>query len=49
MRARSIYDKEGNSYRYQRHIKRERELEDKKASDKKWDKIYASSSPKKPS
>lgn len=47
MRARSAYDKEGNSYRYQREVKRVKEAEDKKASAKIWNKIYASSSPKK--
>ena len=40
MRARSTYDKEGNSYRYQRAIKEEKNKEEVKASNKKWDNIY---------
>jgi len=40
MRARSIHDKESNSYRYQRAEKRRREQEEKQASNRIWNKIY---------
>lgn len=40
MRASSIYDKEGNSYRYQRAEKRRQEQEEKQASGRIWMKIY---------
>ena len=61
MRAQSIHDRavaSRNSYRYCRAIKETQDAQEKKASDRKWDKIYkdigikhdekAQSEPKKP-
>jgi hypothetical protein len=51
MRARSTHDKDGNSYRYQRAIKKDEEEREKRARIEKWDRIYdqACSSSKKQS
>ena len=40
MRANSIYDRDGNSYRYARQEHRQKELEERAAQDKKWDDLY---------
>jgi hypothetical protein len=40
MRAQSIYDRDGNSYRYARQEKRLKDLEEQTAQSKKWDDIY---------
>jgi hypothetical protein len=40
MRSTSAHDREGNNYRYHRHINREKELEERKALAKKWDDYY---------
>ena len=40
MRANSIYDREGNSYRYARHEHRQKQLEERAAQSKKWDDLY---------
>ncbi len=40
MRARNIYDRDGNSYRYQRVMRSYRAKEEKIAQEKKWADIY---------
>ncbi len=40
MRAQGIYDRDGNSYRYCRAVKRTEEVQEREASGHKWDKIY---------
>lgn len=40
MRAQSIYDREGNSYRYYRQVHRIKEIEERVAQDKKWCDLY---------
>ena len=45
MRAQSIYDRSGNSYRYQRALADEREEKERIARGKKWDDIYRKTLP----
>ena len=40
MRAHSIYDREGNSYRYARREHNAKELEERVAMSEKWDDLY---------
>jgi Asp-tRNA(Asn)/Glu-tRNA(Gln) amidotransferase B subunit len=46
MRAQSIYDREGNSYRYARQEKRIKEMAEREAQTKRWDDIYQKALPK---
>jgi len=45
MRAQSIYDREGNSYRYARAEQRQKELEERVAQQEKWNDIYKKTLP----
>ena len=40
MRANSAYDRDGNSYRYHRHIRLTQELEERLRQEQKWTDIY---------
>ena len=40
MRANSIYDRDGNSYRYARQEHRQKELVEREAQSRKWDDLY---------
>ena len=45
MRAQSIYDRTGNSYRFQRALAADREEKERAARGKKWDDIYRKALP----
>ena len=40
MRAQSIYDRDGNSYRYYRAVQRIEEIAERRAQSEKWDDLY---------
>ena len=40
MRAQSIYDREGNSYRHARAEQRQKELQERMAQEEKWAEYY---------
>ena len=44
MRSQSIYDRDGNSYRYCREVHRVKEIEERQAQDKKWCDLYKKAS-----
>ena len=45
MRAQSIYDREGNSYRHARAEQRQKEIEERLALEKKWSEYYTKTLP----
>ena len=45
MRAQSIYDRDGNSYRYQRALADEKEKRERIARGKLWDDFYQKAQP----
>ena len=44
MRAQSIHDRDGNNYRYQRALRREEDVKERKLQDEKWLALYRKAS-----
>lgn len=44
MRAQSVYDRDGNSYRYCRAVHKVKEIEERKAQEQKWADLYEKAS-----
>jgi hypothetical protein len=40
MRAQSVYDRDGNSYRYCRAVHKVKEIEERRAQEQKWADLY---------